>query len=86
MALDEPVYLEQMALVTGYRHANVQEKILALSRNMGASENREAIRNSFVDYLVKEDQSKFTAPSSNVYRPIAKVGSEFAGAAERSAA
>src|SRR6266540_1300083 len=44
-----------------------QEQILAFSRNMGVAENREGIRRVFVDYIVREDQSKLTLPTSDVY-------------------
>jgi hypothetical protein len=56
-----------MALVMGYRYSLTQEQILAFSRNMGVAENREGIRRIFVDYIVREDQSKLTLPTSDVY-------------------
>ena len=74
-----------MALVMGYRYSLTQEQILAFSRNMGVAENREGIRRVFVDYIVREDQSKLTLPTSDVYDSLHAVRRDFAGAADRSA-
>ena len=83
VALDEEVYLEQMALVTGYRYENVQQSILELSRNMGLSENRDGIRQSFVDYTIREDKAKLTLPASSVYASLQAISRDFSGVVER---
>ena len=77
MAINDSVYLEQMALTTGYQFATLCDEIADAARDMGRPENRDSIRHRFKNYILFEDKSKFTVPTMEVYRPLQKLRVDF---------
>jgi hypothetical protein len=80
LALNEIVYLEQMALATGYRFARQTDEMGELARDLGRSDNREKIKSLFKSYILTEDGAKFTVPAQDIYGPLRKLRADFAAA------
>jgi hypothetical protein len=78
MALSDSVYLEQMALTTGYRYVGVRDEIADAARDMGRPSNRDLLRAKFKDYLLREDVGKFIIPKlDNIYREMDRLRIQF---------
>lgn len=77
LALNEAVYLEQMALVTGYRFEAVRDEQVANARDMGNAALRDALVGRFVTYLLSEDDAKIWLPTMDAYKPLRQLRSDF---------
>jgi hypothetical protein len=80
LALNETVYLEQMALASGYRFTRQRDEILELARDLGRRHNRERIKALFKDYVLTEDRAKLTVPAQDIYAPLRKLRADFSAA------
>lgn len=78
MAINETVYLEQMALASGYKFARQRDEIVELSRDIGREDNRRRIKQIFIEYLLAEDKAKLIVPKPEVYSSLRKLRTDFA--------
>jgi hypothetical protein len=78
MALNDAVYIEQMALTTGYRYVTARDEIVDAVREIGRPEGRDRIRAVFKEYILTEDENKFKIPSMEMYKPLQRLRVEFA--------
>jgi hypothetical protein len=77
-AASADVYVEQMALVTGYRYTNIRDAIDRYSRDMTVVGNRDAVKTLFFRYLLSDDGMKFVVPNVQGYSSLTKLRNELA--------
>ncbi|MCC8429884.1 ATP-binding protein [Reyranella aquatilis] len=75
MFTTSPVYIEQMALVTGLNEMSARDEI----RQYHRSNNFPALRDEFLRYITKIDNSRLTIPTHQLYSEIAKSRRLFDG-------
>lgn len=75
LILNSPVYIEQMALVTGLNELFARDEIKKNLQNRQFNELREA----FVRYVLKIDNGRISIPSNNVYSQIERAHNQIHG-------
>src|SRR6516162_9857889 len=73
LALSEDVYLEQMALTTGYHVARPCDEISQVAKDMSSPAARSTIKSTFIRYLLREDSIKMAIPKNNSYVSLTKL-------------
>lgn len=76
MAYSSTTYIEQCALATGLNDRSVHQRMKDLFRRPNR-ENFFAIRNIFIDYLLKADAVRLTIPSHPDFRALQEVRNKF---------
>ncbi len=73
LALDHDVYVEQMAVATGFASESIRDLIGVYARKMGLPENRAQVRALFRKHVGDEDARKAAWPSSPAFRPMVQL-------------
>jgi len=75
LLLNSPVYVEQMALVTGLNELFARDEI---KKNMQRP-NFNEVREAFLRYILKVDNGRLTIPSNPLYAQIVKARTQIEG-------